>query len=537
MADEKTRQLMTSWGFEGLISKFQEEEITLDALLALTRDDIKLLIPKVGRQSVFFKKITDYKQTVIPEIDSSSVFILQDTCLTPPRSSCRSDLIQVEDCNEADNGWNDSVSTPQYASTSTLNLSGTVLETPLTHIDNQVALNKIDPSNSIVNIDELDLEALLKSEIRGIAILNTYKAGGLDSKCRNLLVELIITHCMSIKNNYLENKDLRTIADKIVDLFPKEHKAVYFVSPISKRYTKLQKGEIARGKLTDKYRNLRTFLRKSKVLGGFKEKLPEQFETSSDLVISEESTKSKDWLQYHSEPFEDVQKHWRQTIVLRNQFSKTNVSIDSFINEWPILKCSLGYTLLIDDFDRNYPIHAQKLYSKWEFFFEKLLKIRQSQLHAQDSTLVGLLRSDNINTDSKTALQISLLSSLVPPKGRKCFGKIHWKPSIQEAQDGLLIHVYSPSEIDEAIEKKISKSLCDVTSVYVYLNEIVYKIPSVLNAFDACFKMYHVLDAKYPPECEHLWYIIQFAVYEFHTERDKKISYVLDITKQMEVLE
>lgn len=149
--------------------------------------------------------------------------------------------------------------------------------------------------------------------------------------------------------------------DKIVELFPKEIRAVYFVSPISKRYSKTSKRRSSKRRIDGKYRNLRKLLKKSKVI---------DFDNSNDnlltnlsakdgisttwwwgdtfemplvlwhlivfafLVISEEMRQSKKYLQNHCEPFEDVKRHCRETIEIRRQyFATTTQSIEEFIIE------------------------------------------------------------------------------------------------------------------------------------------------------------------------------------------------------------
>lgn len=50
---------------------------------------------------------------------------------------------------------------------------------------------------------------------------------------------------------------------------------------------------------------------------------------------------SKVWLEQHSEPFDDVFKHWVQTNNLRrNQLANNTLftTVSSILNEWPILK-------------------------------------------------------------------------------------------------------------------------------------------------------------------------------------------------------
>lgn len=43
--------------------------------------------------------------------------------------------------------------------------------------------------------------------------------------------------------------------------------------------------------------------------------------------------------------------------------------------------------------------------------------------------------------DCKVVIQLLLLPYLIPPKGRYRNKNQHWKPSISECQDSIIIHV------------------------------------------------------------------------------------------------
>lgn len=72
-----------------------------------------------------------------------------------------------------------------------------------------------------------------------------------------------------------------------------------------------------------------------------------------------------------------------------------------------------------------------------------------------------------------------------------------------------------------------------VKNVYVSVQENVYIVPSVLKALDVCFKVFHVLQLKYPLECEHLWLFIQLGIYQIQTKFDNKIPSLIDIVHKV----
>lgn len=63
------------------------------------------------------------------------------------------------------------------------------------------------------------------------------------------------------------------------------------------------------------------------------------------------------------------------------------------------------------------------------------------------------------------------------------------------------------------------------------MDGVLYKTNSLLHSLDVCFKAFIVFNASYPRESEHIWYLLQIAVYELQTKFDNKIPYVLDFVK------
>lgn len=72
-------------------------------------------------------------------------------------------------------------------------------------------------------------------------------------------------------------------------------------------------------------------------------------------------------------------------------------------------------------------------------------------------------------------------------------------------------------------------SIEEIKAVYVSVDKLLFKVDNVLKGLDICFKSFHVLLAKYPLECEHLWLIVQHAVYQISTKWDNVIPRVTTI--------
>lgn len=112
-----------------------------------------------------------------------------------------------------------------------------------------------------------------------------------------------------------------------------------------------------------------------------------------------------------------------------------------------------------------------------------------------------------------------------------------------------MIHVFLPADIEDAKKRRVDlmfqkgltvqpyvitvgPSLSNITSAVVVINDYEYKCSSVLKALDFCFKCYHILDAKYPFQTQHFWYLIQWKVYKLFCKTDQKIPYINDLLSE-----
>ncbi|KAL0110650.1 hypothetical protein PUN28_013915 [Cardiocondyla obscurior] len=79
----------------------------------------------------------------------------------------------------------------------------------------------------------------------------------------------------------------------------------------------------------------------------------------------------------------------------------------------------------------------------------------------------------------------------------------------------------------------VGATYCEIDSAYICIDKILYKISSVFKAFEICFKSFHVLYALYPPECEHLWLLLQRSFFKMSTKWDKMSSCIMELIKEM----
>ncbi|KAL0110647.1 hypothetical protein PUN28_013912 [Cardiocondyla obscurior] len=150
------------------------------------------------------------------------------------------------------------------------------------------------------------------------------------------------------------------------------------------------------------------------------------------------------------------------------------------------------------------------------------------------------------HNNSKTAIRLFLLSSLVPPRHRARTGKTFWKPSIAETRDGLFLQVKVPGDIETSkLEKRkflykkgltvqpyivvVGPTLTNIYAFYVIIKDKNYQTNTLFDAIKFCFQTYFVFDLKYPTECQHLWYLMQWELFNVTYDKDIKIPFLNDI--------
>lgn len=183
----------------------------------------------------------------------------------------------------------------------------------------------------------------------------------------------------------LDNRDLRTVATKIVKLFPTEDVHVYYTDPVRKSESGFSKGIAARGKLVYKYRNL---IKKSANLKSGRRRgeqsgsqVADQEDVEAVLEATPEISADINWLKSNIAPDEEVIKRWKRTFQFRQaSVQHTEAAFDKIeqiYEEWPILKdASLGRLLILSDFEMGQYTTTNDISALWQPFFEKLVSKR-----------------------------------------------------------------------------------------------------------------------------------------------------------------
>lgn len=90
------------------------------------------------------------------------------------------------------------------------------------------------------------------------------------------------------------------------------------------------------------------------------------------FTIAEDVKNSVAWLQNSKEPWTEVVKHWKNTTTLRKPGHTSASTVAQFLEEWPVLKLKLGYTLVIIHYGIKMSEEMYKLNEKYvHFIFER----------------------------------------------------------------------------------------------------------------------------------------------------------------------
>lgn len=83
----------------------------------------------------------------------------------------------------------------------------------------------------------------------------------------------------------------------------------------------------------------------------------------------------------------------------------------------------------------------------------------------------------------------------------------------------------------------IGDSFGDLNRNFVIINNIFYEFPSLIDAIDACLKIFIALRSDYPQEGLNFWSFIQRCVYQIETPWDKNTMAIHCLWSDLEALQ
>ncbi|KAF7998486.1 hypothetical protein HCN44_010894 [Aphidius gifuensis] len=307
----------------------------------------------------------------------------------------------------------------------------------------------------------------------------------------------VVVEEIVIEDENLKNADLSKLASLIVFLFPKEEITTYYTDPLRKKNSKTAKSGMSKGKLADKWRNRSTFIRQA--LSLVSDFVPQPHDSGISIGADE----SKEWLVHNVDPLALVLQHWNNCRSIRegDYSNKLYKSIQDITKKWPILNTSQGFILIEQDFAHKFPGLQNKLLNSFDTFYDKVYLQFKEKLKDNDKILEHKLLSNDLSRNSGDTIKFWILASLVAPRSNRVIlsetaGKKFWKPSITECQEGLVLHVKLPGDIDHEInerQKKFQDMKLELQSFILVVGPDIETIDKVYVCFDSTKYEYHII--------------------------------------------
>lgn len=179
-------------------------------------------------------------------------------------------------------------------------------------------------------------------------------------------------------------------------------------------------------------------------------------------VIDRDIVESKNFLDSHIEPWNEVLEAWRKTSNMRrsdlqphpqhtrkkrkSEAPQKKLTVDEFLNKWPILKSADGYKLVLADFSAWFPEATNKISEKMlEDLIYKMKSYRlkntdcnQVRWQTEVNEMQQKITSQAVNNNAKTAVKIKLLCYLLPPTTRANRSR---KANVVDACKSKILHV------------------------------------------------------------------------------------------------
>lgn len=75
-----------------------------------------------------------------------------------------------------------------------------------------------------------------------------------------------------------------------------------------------------------------------------------------------------------------------------------------------------------------------------------------------------------------------------------------------------------------------------IEAFYIIIDNVMYKMENILKAVDILYKIFQILNVKYPTGCEQVWLFIQKYIYGRTTTWDKNDKSVMNLIDELEAV-
>ncbi|KAF9408398.1 hypothetical protein HW555_011901 [Spodoptera exigua] len=536
--------VVTRWRYMmSYVMSIIEQAINIQALSALTPDDVKDIIPQTGPRVLFMRCWKAWKaeflciNSSLPNLDLSDLEFGRDP------------VINISLAEEKEN-------------------------VPTSNVENFIIVNENVPPNS----GEIEqgtqsglLERILLKSLDTSSLL-IYKGGTLDGdSTRNLLASAIAREILSEnKNSTIVGPIYFKWANLIKEVFPGERTTTYYIPACTTASGAVLQ---ARGKLVHQVLNKR---RRLQQLGALPTKVKRSREESpapsssprplpvllcESHRLDENVEDDLQWLRNSSEPWSLVEIKWKNTFKYRVTLLHKNhndQTLESYINEYPALRKPLGYTLLNIDFEAAYRDQTNNLFVYFPVAKIKILDLLRKRKTKDNITqeLISIAdcesyvfcrapKEEDKNLAAFLAIPHLLNTTPINRKRKQKKPSCSWKPSKVETRDAFIKHLRSDAEISQSIELRlktlenkgatsqpyiiiVGESLNEIKTYLVVVNKsVIYHRVNIIQAVDTCYKAIWALNAEYGSIPYSIWFFIQRGLYKMNSQYDRVLLYLL----------
>ena len=170
------------------------------------------------------------------------------------------------------------------------------------------------------------------------------------------------------------------------------------------------------------------------------------------------------------------------------------------------------------------------------YIMEKSSGSSTCSLSSQEEELAKLLDDWNFGYMQEKLIFL-LLHVILRPSIKRKLSNVVYRSTIKDPQSSFLLHAVTVNDVQNRLEQlktslfkrgetlqpliiAVGFNISEVT-FYVYYDKIKYKLPSFLTSLDTCFKIFQVLNLKYPRDCSEVWTFIQRYFYGINLKEDQ----------------
>jgi len=174
----------------------------------------------------------------------------------------------------------------------------------------------------------------------------------------------------------------------------------------------------------------------------------------------------------------------------------------------------------------------------WTDLLNKKNELNEGNFNLQTSKIIYFcfprnfsLMKDIFFPDSYNAGLIHCLHALLPPTVfRTSINSKKKKSTIKDSQRTFCVIFEDIKELEEYVKDDkiqvqpfifiIGDDIFNIREFYIYFDNIIYKLHTLLKCIDVCFKIFIVFNMQYPVDCRNVWVFIQHFFFEIKTKFD-----------------